>query len=378
MMGHDNPDESDEQAASAPDAPDSEAEGPDGGELDAAQQAVPITDSVKSGRARNLWEKISFWRDSQQQLRPPGGHMPGEGHPGWPPPQNHVWKYDELRAYYRQTMYRHQIRSFSGALSYHGIFAVLSLLFLVLTGLFLFGIEQMGGDWLTSLLENLPDEIEVEVESSVEAIVQTGLRGASISALIALGGAIWGLSRGFRELRDALNTINEDIRITGMLTRYVIAILIAIVFATVIVGVLVLITLGGYLVDTVIVDEGLVHEGLAPLLSAATLVLSLGLLVFAFAFIYMLGPDRRRSWRAVLPGAIIGGLTWLVFAQAFWWFVATFGTYSTYGALAGLFGFLLFLYYSAYILLGGAEFNAIYPSLSHTIRVKRAQRRGAK
>jgi membrane protein len=68
----------------------------------------------------------------------------------------------------------------------------------------------------------------------------------------------------------------------------------------------------------------------------------------------------EQRFRFVSPGAIGGVALWVVFAIIFSLYVNHFGTYNkVYGTLAGLAILLLFMYYSAFILLVGAEVNQV-------------------
>jgi membrane protein len=87
------------------------------------------------------------------------------------------------------------------------------------------------------------------------------------------------------------------------------------------------------------------------------------LLVFvlsAFGLVYYFAPDVQQRFRFVTPGSITALVGWLAFSLLFSLYVNNFGSYNkTYGALAGLAVFLLYTYYSAFILLVGAEINQV-------------------
>jgi len=86
------------------------------------------------------------------------------------------------------------------------------------------------------------------------------------------------------------------------------------------------------------------------------------IVLFAFALIYYFGPAAKQKWRWISPGSILAFVFWLAFSLLFSLYVSTFGSGSyseTYGSLAGVIILMLYIYYSAVIMLIGAEMNQV-------------------
>jgi membrane protein len=82
----------------------------------------------------------------------------------------------------------------------------------------------------------------------------------------------------------------------------------------------------------------------------------------AFALIYYFAPNVKRPIRSVSPGAASATLARLVFSVAFSWVMDRFGAILVdplYGWFTGLIVLLLYLYWSAFILLVGADVNHV-------------------
>jgi membrane protein len=80
----------------------------------------------------------------------------------------------------------------------------------------------------------------------------------------------------------------------------------------------------------------------------------------AAAGVYHLAPNVARPWRWVRPGAGLFALNWLVMTAGFAIFVTYFADFGvTHGALAGAVALLMWLYWTGYLLLAGAVFNAV-------------------
>ncbi len=112
---------------------------------------------------------------------------------------------------------------------------------------------------------------------------------------------------------------------------------------------------GGGLADAI----GL-GEGFRRVWSIAQWPILASVVLFAFALIYYYAPDVKQQFRFVSPGSVLALVLWLVFSLLFSFYVSNFGSYNrTYGALAGAAILMLYIYYTAYIVLVGAEMNQV-------------------
>lgn len=87
--------------------------------------------------------------------------------------------------------------------------------------------------------------------------------------------------------------------------------------------------------------------------------LSIGCAVLSIELIYMWAPSVRRAFRTTLPGAVIALFTWLVLSSGLGLYLRNFGKLNkTYGTLAAAVALMLWLYWTAFAILVGAQFNA--------------------
>ena len=64
--------------------------------------------------------------------------------------------------------------------------------------------------------------------------------------------------------------------------------------------------------------------------------------------------------RSVLPGALFTSVIWLLGSFLFSWYISNFSNYNkTYGSLASIIILILWLYITSFIIIIGAEINAI-------------------
>jgi membrane protein len=88
-------------------------------------------------------------------------------------------------------------------------------------------------------------------------------------------------------------------------------------------------------------------------------VLSIVCAVLGIELIYMWAPSSRQPFRSTLPGAVMALVTWLVLSSALGLYLRNFARLNkTYGTLAAAVALLLWLYWTAFAMLVGAQFNA--------------------
>ena len=79
-----------------------------------------------------------------------------------------------------------------------------------------------------------------------------------------------------------------------------------------------------------------------------------------FAMLVRWFPDAAIDWADVWPGALASAWLFNVGKLAIAWYIARQGLESTYGAAASIVVLLIWVYYSAQIVLFGAEFSHAY------------------
>ena len=107
------------------------------------------------------------------------------------------------------------------------------------------------------------------------------------------------------------------------------------------------------------VAEFLRESPLSFLINPATQVLfAAAVLILLFSLLYLILPDHRVHFRAVLPGAVLAGLGWMVYSELYSLYVAHFsGLNRLYGGLTTLAVTMLWLYVCTEILFFGGVVN---------------------
>jgi membrane protein len=199
--------------------------------------------------------------------------------------------------------------------------------------------------------------------TAIETIIQSTNRPALgvFTTTLGLLAIIVGASGAFNELQNALNTVwKVDSRAQSfwMVTIKQRFFSLGLVVAT---GFLLLTSL----VVTAALSAAERYLGnLLPmsviLLESINFVFSFGMITILFALILKFIPDTTISWRDVRMGAAVTSLLFTVGKVVIGLYLGHSALTSAYGAAASLVIFLIWIYYSAQILLFGAELTHVY------------------
>lgn len=214
--------------------------------------------------------------------------------------------------------------------------------------------SDVGGD-LRIMLSVMPADAVRFIGDLLQAAVQISEGKTGLGLLVALVIALYGGMNGANALITALNIAYEEkdsrgfVRVSllalGITGAGVLALIIAILFATVV----------AY-VRTRMPDAS---PALVILGRVAASIAMAGFGAAAAATLYRYGPDRRNAkWVWLTPGSIAASILWVLISLGFSIYAAQFADYGTYGSASAVIVLLTWLYLSAYVLLLGAELNS--------------------
>jgi membrane protein len=256
--------------------------------------------------------------------------------------------------------FRHRSPRLGAALAYYSVFSMGPLLLLVIAvaGLF-YGPDAVRG----SLSVQFRSLLGATGSTAIEAMLAgasskpAGHVAAVLGVLLILVSAIGVVA----QLKDAMNTIwnVEDPKETSVwwyVRTYVVSL----------VGVL---ALGLLLTIALVLSAALsaISSAVGGEAAAAStpwhvidFVVSLTVLAALFAMLFKWFPDTEVAWHDVWFGAIFTALLFNVGKLLIGWYVGSQGLESTYGAAASIIVLLIWVYYSAQIVLFGAELTHAY------------------
>jgi membrane protein len=154
----------------------------------------------------------------------------------------------------------------------------------------------------------------------------------------------------FGTLQDALNSVWNIERINGGFRRVVHDRLTALAMLFV-VSILILLSFGMTAIITV--------SGTSIITRIINQILLIVVIIVAFGLLFKFLPDVTLEWRDVTLGAVITAILFVVGELFLTKYLAVSGIASAYGAAGSLLVILIWIYYSAMILLFGAEFTKV-------------------
>lgn len=243
----------------------------------------------------------------------------------------------------------------AAGLSYYFILSLFPLLIAFAAGVALVPLPHLFDQILTLMARFIPSDSMGLVRAVLRDVI-TPHGGSILSVGIVL--TVWAASGGVAALVEAVNVAYNLPDKRSFLRKRLLAI--GLMFAVGALAVLALALMvvgpgfGKWLADKA--GFGGVFVALWPYLRW---VLSIACAVLSIELIYMWAPSARRPLRTTLPGAVIAILTWLLLSSGLGLYLRNFAKLNkTYGTLAAAVALMLWLYWTAFAILVGAQFNA--------------------
>ena len=266
---------------------------------------------------------------------------------------------DFLKLTYKEVEEDH-VMAFAGNLTYKAIFAIFPFFTFLLSLLGLLNAEDLVNTMIEKASGVLPQTAVTFIDNQLTPIVESQAQSAfTLGAIISILLALWGVSGAFRSVMEAMNVMYEVEEDRPFWMKYGISIFISLAV------IVLMLTALGIVVFGSSVGGGLAEVvGLGSVFQTAWSIVQWPILacivLFAFAVVYYFGPAAKQKWRWISPVSVLAFVFWLVFSLLFSFYVGNFGSYNeTYGSLAGVILLMLYIYYSALIMLIGAEMNQV-------------------
>ena len=191
-------------------------------------------------------------------------------------------------------------------------------------------------------------------------------REGVFAALVGTGALIFAAFGVVVQLKAALNTVWE-VKAPASSGIWSFFRIYAVSFAGVVsLGFLLLVSL---LLTALLSAFGTMLAGSLPevLLQIAGFVTSFAMTSLLFGLMFKWLPDIEIGWRDVLPGSVLTAMLFEIGKFLIGFYIGKQGLESTYGAASSLVVILIWVYYSAQIVLFGAEFTRAYAQQWRTL-----------
>jgi membrane protein len=245
-------------------------------------------------------------------------------------------------------------------LAFYSLFSLAPVLIVAVSVAGLIFGEKVAQD---EIIRQFHDLMGAQGAAAIETIMQSTSRPALGAFATSLGllAIFIGASGAFNELQDALNTIwkvdhgtKSFWRVTGRHRFFSLGLVVATGFLllTSLVVTAVLSAAAGFVsnwfrISTILLES--IHS-----------VFSFAVITMLFALIFKFIPDTKILWSDVRMGAVVTSLLFTVGKVVIGFYLGHSAFTSAYGAAASLVVFLIWIFYSAQILLFGAELTHVY------------------
>ncbi|HYO87826.1 MAG TPA: YihY/virulence factor BrkB family protein [Candidatus Limnocylindrales bacterium] len=250
----------------------------------------------------------------------------------------------------------------AAALAYYTAFAIAPLLVIAIA----IAGAVLGQNQVQSQVVGLiSSNVSADAASLVQGMLESAAapRTGTIAAILGLITLVLGASGAFGQLQGALDviwdvegqkrpggivaTLRTNVLNFGMVIFVGFLLLVSLVLSTVLSS-----------VSTWISS----FVGAGFVLQIVNLLVAFGVVTLLFALVYKVLPHTTVAWRDVWIGAAFTSLLFSVGRFALSLYLAQTSTTSAYGAAGSFVVILLWVYYSAQILLFGAEFTQVFSS----------------
>ena len=249
----------------------------------------------------------------------------------------------------------------AAALSYYTIFSLPALLVLLLT---LISAVMNPSDVKGGIEGQLQSLMGPTAGEQIRTIIQQAQQkphGGFLPTILGIVGLLLGATGALGQLQKTLNRtwdvepdpnqgglksfLTKRVFSLGMILVLAFFLLVSLVISTALTGIGS--RMGGFLPSGVS----------APMLEVLNLIVTMGVITLLFAALFKVMPDAKISWRSVWVGAAVTAVLFVLGKFLIGFYLGKSNPGQAYGAAGSLAVLLLWVYYSALILLFGAEFT---------------------
>jgi membrane protein len=246
------------------------------------------------------------------------------------------------------------------ALSFYTVFSLAPLLIIVIAIAGLAFGQQAAQSKIDEQIRGL---VGAQGADLVQAMIENARKPQEgiLATVIGFATLLLGGLGAFGQLQEALNTIWEVTPKPGRGLRGIIQD--RLISSGLVLGI------GFLLLVSLVISAGLSALGnfvtdtlgeLTLVAQALNMLISFLVITFLFALIFKFLPDVKIAWRDVWTGAALTSILFNLGKAAIGFYLGSSSVASAYGAAGSLIILLLWVYYSAQILLFGAEFTQVY------------------
>lgn len=248
---------------------------------------------------------------------------------------------------------KHHVNEYAIQCAYYIILSFIPFLILLFS---LIQFTNIGQEVIFFLIKDIfPGNISEFMEGIIREASFKSIGTLSISAVFLL----WSAGRGFFALCKGFHYIYETPKEYNYWFLKLKSIICIVIFIVMIVVALLLVTFGRTIV-------GFLEDKYMGLSTTINIILNWRLLwqvlilFLVFWLMYRFVPNHKVKFRTQIPGALFSAVGWYVLSWGFSVYLDVFKNFSViYGSLTSLMLLMIWIYWCMYVLLLGAEINAM-------------------
>jgi membrane protein len=247
------------------------------------------------------------------------------------------------------------------AMSYYTVFSLAPLLLITIA---VAGFVVGGDTARTGVIDSMGGLIGQDGGKAIESMIDNAAKhreGGIFATLLGVAMLLIGASGVFIELQDSLNTVwGVEARagrgIKGFVRDRLMSFAMVLGIGFLLLASLVVTALLGAMGEWM----STALPGGAAVWQAVNVVVSLAVVTLLFAMIFKFVPDVKLTWRDVAVGAFVTAVLFSIGKLLIGLYLGKSSTASVFGAAGSLAILFIWIYYSAQIVLFGAEFTQVW------------------
>jgi membrane protein len=249
----------------------------------------------------------------------------------------------------------------AASISYYTLFSLFPITLLAVS---IFGIVLRDASVQQRVIEGFSEILPLQPDTVENLLGEAAELGPTVSVL-SFFGAIWSAGALSSSIRQALNQVFQARSKRPLFQAKMIDfVLLPIIGIPLLAGV-VLSTLWRFFQRELDDRYGLLDGRLSWTWEAGAVLIPLVMSFLAFAALYAVAPGERRSWRYLVPGALLAAVAFEALKGAFGLYLQHFFNESIYGSLGSAIILLFWVYLTANIMIFGGEVAAEIPHVLH-------------
>jgi len=267
-----------------------------------------------------------------------------------------------IKGTYVHTFFVDNVSIMAAAISFYAILSIIPLLliFSAISGYVLESSTVAFQKVLDLLIKVIPASA-----SDITGFLSSFVRKKAVFGVIGILGLVWAASRIFSVIENALNVVWRVDKGRPYLKSKLLSIVLVPLSVVVLVASVLLTALYTIVTHQTIplLNVSLQEIGYGTKILQVGIPLCLGILLFFL--LYKAIPHRRVPTSAALAGALFAGISWEIAKFLFDLYIKHYTNLErVYGSFGTLVVMLLWIFYSAFIVLVGAEFGATFEEVS--------------